>query len=379
MIYLDNAATTFPKPKEVYREVLYCMENYAANAGRAAYDMAIQASEKVIETRELIADLFNIDNPFNIVFTSSATEGLNIGIKGLLKPRDHVITSLIEHNSVLRPVKYMASKGVEITYIGSDEEGHIHLKALKKEIRKNTRLIVINHASNVLGTIQDIEAIGEIANRHGIFFMIDASQSAGIVQIDVKKYNVDIMAIPGHKGLLGPQGTGILYVREGIKLDNYKDGGTGSESNSMDQPEYLPDKFESGTMNIPGIAGLCEGIKFINSVGITKIKQHEELLLDYLYKELCKMNYIKLYGPGNLLNVASVLSFNMESIDSAMVGYLLNKKSIAVRSGFHCAPLIHGIMGTHKHGTVRISPGYFNSIEDIENLIKALREIQNNQ
>lgn len=377
MVYLDNAATTFPKPNEVYDEVLACMKNYAANAGRATYDMALQASEKILETRELLRELFNIDNPFHIVFTSSATEALNIAIKGLLKPKDHVITTLTEHNSVLRPTKYMAAKGVEMTYIGSDDEGRIHLKDLRKEIRRNTKLVIVNHASNVLGTIQDIEAIGEITKRHGIFFMVDAAQSTGTLMIDVKKNNIDLLAAPGHKGLLGPQGTGFLYVNEGIKLDNFKDGGTGSETNSIDQPEYMPDKFESGTLNIPGIAGLCEGIKFIKNVGLANIRKHEDELAEYLYSELKKMEGVLLYGAGNFKESLPILSFNIESIDSATVGYLLNKKSIAVRTGFHCAPLIHGIIGTHKHGTVRISPGYFNTMNDIEQLIKAIQEIRN--
>jgi cysteine desulfurase family protein len=377
MVYLDNAATTFPKPKEVYNEVLNCMQYYAANAGRASYDMALQASEKILETRENLRELFNIDNPLNIIFTSNATEALNIGIKGLLRPKDHVITTLIEHNSVLRPVKYMASKGVEITYIGTDEEGNIHLKDLRKEIRKNTRLVIVNHASNVLGNIQDIESIGEVTKRHGIYFMVDASQSAGLVEIDVKKCNIDLMAVSGHKALLGPQGTGILYIKDGIKLENYKDGGTGSESNSMDQPEYLPDKFESGTMNVPGIAGLCEGIKFIKTIGMTNLMSHEMSLLQYLYDELKRLDYIKIYGGGNFKSITPILSFNVDNMDSSMVGYILNKSAISVRSGFHCAPLIHGIIGTHKRGTIRVSPGYFNTMEDMNLLVKVLQEIKN--
>ncbi|WP_127836474.1 aminotransferase class V-fold PLP-dependent enzyme [Clostridium prolinivorans] len=375
MIYLDNAATSFPKPSDVYEEVLKCMENYAANPGRGSHDMSIKASEKVMETRGEISEFFNIPNPLNIVFTNNATEALNIAIKGLLKKRDHVISTVIEHNSVLRPLNYLSKNGVQFTLLGVNQSGYININGLKNEIRKNTKAIIINHASNVLGTIQNIKEIGKIAKENNIIFIVDASQSAGILSIDVQRDNIDLLAFPGHKGLLGPQGTGCLYVKDGIELENFKDGGTGSNSNLMVQPDFLPDKFESGTLNTPGIAGLCEGVKYIKKVGRKNIKKHEEVLIEYFLNEIKKLSYIKIYGPQNYENRASVVSINIEGIDSSKVGYMLNKYGIAVRTGYHCAPLIHGIIGTMNRGTVRISPGYFNTFDDIENLVKALKQI----
>lgn len=379
MIYLDNAATSFPKPDGVYDAVVECMKNYAANPGRASHDMALKASSKIIETRQCISKLLNISNPLNIVFTSNATEGLNIGIKGVVKKGDHVISTVIEHNSVLRPLNYLSKQGVEVTLLGVNENGYINLKDLKKEIRKNTKAIIINHASNVLGTVQNINNIGAIARKSGIIFILDASQSAGAIPIDVESDNIDILAFPGHKGLFGPQGTGGLYIREGINLSDFKQGGTGSNSNSMNQPDFLPDKFESGTLNTPGIAGLCEGIKFIEKIGIKNIQKHEEDLMEHLLTELKKLSYVKMYGPSTHENRGAVLSIVIENMDSSQVGYLLNKKDIAVRTGFHCAPLIHGIMGTNKSGTVRISPGYFNTHSNIETIVKALKEIYDNK
>ncbi|HEY8891781.1 MAG TPA: aminotransferase class V-fold PLP-dependent enzyme [Clostridium sp.] len=375
MIYLDNAATSFPKPPEVYSEVLICMENYAANPGRGSHDMAVKASSKIMETRQELSEFFNIPNLLNIIFTCNATESLNIGIKGILKPGDHVISTVIEHNSVLRPLNYLSEREITFTLLGVDENGYLNLNNLKKKIRRNTKAIIINHTSNVLGTVQDIRAIGEIAKEAGILFMVDASQSAGVIPIDVECDNIDLLAFPGHKGLYGPQGTGGLYIREGIYIDSFIQGGTGSESMSMRQPDFIPDKFESGTLNTPGIAGLCEGIKFIQKVGIDNIRKHEIMLVEYLLKELCKLSYIKIYGGCDYKDRAAVVSLNIDNVDVSEVGTLLNKRGIAVRTGFHCAPLIHQIIGTSGRGTVRISPGYFNNLEDIEKLIKALKDI----
>ncbi|MBU3129347.1 aminotransferase class V-fold PLP-dependent enzyme [Clostridium tagluense] len=375
MIYLDNAATSFPKPVEVYDQVLRCMENYAANPGRSSHDMAVEASAKIMDTRQELSELFNIPNMFNIVFTSNATEALNIGIKGILKPGDHVISTVIEHNSVLRPLNYLSEKGLTFTLLPVDESGYLNINNLKNEIRRNTKAIIVNHTSNVLGTVQDIRAIGELAKKSGIIFMVDASQSAGVISIDVAQDNIDLLAFPGHKGLYGPQGTGGLYIREGLEMDSFKQGGTGSESFSMKQPDFLPDRFESGTLNTPGIAGLCAGIRFIKKVGIENIRKHEIMLVEYLVKELSKLPYVKIYGGTDYKNRGAVVSLNLDNIDSSEVGELLNKKGIAVRTGFHCAPLIHETIGTNRKGTVRISPGYFNNLEDIEKLIKALKDI----
>lgn len=379
MIYIDNAATSYPKPEGVYNEMIECMKNYAANPGRSSHDMAIRASSKIIEARERLTRLFNIGSPFNIIFTLNATHALNIGIRGVLKKGSHVISTVIEHNSVLRPLNYMSRNGVLVTLVGVDINGYVDIDSIKNEIRENTRLIVVNHASNVLGTIQNIREIGRLARENNIVFMVDASQSAGIVPIDVEKDNIDMLAFPGHKGLLGPQGTGGLYIRDGIEVEPFLCGGTGSNSDSMKQPDFMPDKFESGTLNTPGIAGLCEGLRFIEETGIENILRHETELTDYLLRELKKMEFIKIYGPLDANNRTAVISFNIDGIDCSEVGYLLNKKGIAVRTGYHCAPIIHSIIGTNNAGTVRLSPGYFNTFDDIEKVIEAILEIYNFQ
>jgi cysteine desulfurase family protein len=372
MIYLDNAATSFPKPSEVHMEVLNCMMNYAANPGRGSHEMAIKAALKIMETRVAICELFNISSPFNLIFTSNATEALNIAIKGALKCGDHVISTVIEHNSVLRPLYSLSKNGVDVTLVHVDKAGYVSTRDIYEAIKKSTKMIIINHASNVLGSIQDIEGIGRVSKEKGILFMVDASQSAGVIPIDVQKANIDLLAFPGHKGLFGPQGTGGLFIREGIKLKNFREGGTGSNSHFMIQPDFMPDQFESGTLNTPGIAGLCEGIKYINKVGINNIQKHEENLLSYLLQELKKLPYVKVYGSHSVKQRSAVLSCNIEGIDASIVGEKLNEGGIAVRTGYHCAPLIHDIIGTENAGTVRVSPGYFNTFQEIEKLIEVI-------
>ena len=375
MIYLDNAATSFPKPSEVYEEVLNCMKNYCANPGRGSHDMSVKSALKIMDTREAICELFNISSPFNLIFTSNATESLNIAIKGALKRGDHVISTVIEHNSVLRPLHSLSESGVEITLVGVDKAGSVNPKDIKSEIKENTKMIIINHASNVLGSIQDIKSIGRLSNENGIIFMVDASQSAGVIPIDVENDHIDLLAFPGHKGLLGPQGTGGLFIRDGIKLKNFKEGGTGSNSHFMVQPDFIPDQFESGTLNTPGIAGLCEGIKFIKRVGIDTIGKREEELLSHLLEELKKLSYVKIYGSNSTKQRSAVLSFNIDGIDASTVGEQLDEGGIAVRTGYHCAPLIHDVIGTECTGTVRVSPGYFNTFREIEKLVEAITMI----
>ncbi|MFD3156126.1 aminotransferase class V-fold PLP-dependent enzyme [Haloimpatiens sp. FM7330] len=375
MIYLDNAATSFPKPQCVYDEVLNCMKNYSANPGRSSHNMAIKADGKIMETREEVSKIFNIQNAFNIIFTNNTTEGLNIALMGTLKKNDHVISTTIEHNSVLRPLNYLKNKGTEVTLLRVDKRGYINLKEIENSIKKNTKAIIINHASNVIGTIQNIECIGKIAKKYGILFIVDAAQSAGVIDVDIEKCNIDILAFPGHKGLLGPQGTGGLYISENVEIGKFKLGGTGSDSHLLEQPNFMPDKFESGTLNTPGIAGLCEGVKFIRKIGIENIRKHEKELTEYLWMELKKVSFIKLYGDFNISKRTAVISFNIDNMDSSDVGYYLNSKGIAVRTGYHCAPLIHKIIGTENMGTVRVSPGYFNSFGDIEYFVETIKKV----
>ncbi len=247
MIYFDNAATTFPKPSITYERIIEAMGEYGANPGRAGHSMALKANREIFATRNILSKLFNIDNPMNIIFTSSGTESLNLAIKGLLKEGDHVITTSMEHNSVLRPLKHLESKGVQTTIVRANSRGEIDPENIEKAIRANTRLIVMTHISNLTGTIMPVEEVGRIARENNILFMLDAAQSAGVYPIDVEAMNISLLALPGHKGILGPQGTGVLYIREGLELESLLQGGTGSASESLEQPDILPDKYESGT------------------------------------------------------------------------------------------------------------------------------------
>lgn len=377
MIYLDNAATTFPKPKEVYSAVLDCMENYGANPGRAGHKLAMRAGRVIYECRENVAKLLNVSNPMNIVFTHNATDSLNLAIKGVVKSGDHIITTSVEHNSVIRPIKALEKKGVENTIVKCDKYGQLNIEDIKKAIKPNTKLIVTTHASNVCGTIIDIEEIGNIAKENNILYLVDASQTLGVYDVDVQKLNVDMVAAPGHKCLLGPQGTGILYIREGLEVDILKEGGTGSNSEELFQPNMMPDRYESGTHNTPGIAGLNAGVKFVLETGIDKIRHHEEDLCEYMLKRLSEIPNIKIYGPLDSKKRAAVISINIGDIDSGELTFLLDDMyDIATRSGIHCSPLAHETLGTLIQGTIRFSLGYFNTKEDIDKTVDALMEIE---
>lgn len=376
MVYFDNAATTYPKPDIVYERIMTAMKDYGANPGRSGHKMALKASRGIFETRELIGKLFNISNPLNIILTFNATESLNLGIKGLLKPGDHVITTSMEHNSVLRPIKYMEQFGIENTIVKCDNKGRLKVSDIEKSIKNNTKLIVNTHVSNLTGTIMPIADIGKIARDKGIVYMVDAAQSAGVYDIDVEEMNIDLLAFPGHKGLLGPQGTGGLYIRDNIELTGLFQGGTGSASHSLDQPNIFPDKYESGTTNAPGIIGLGAGIKFIFEKGIENIRIYEEELTKHFIEEASKIDGIILYGPCNVQDQGAVVSLNIKDADSSEVSYILDEEyDIAVRPGLHCAPLAHETIGTLEQGVVRFSFGIFNTHDEIEYAIKALKEI----
>ncbi|MGL5693025.1 MAG: aminotransferase class V-fold PLP-dependent enzyme [Peptostreptococcaceae bacterium] len=378
MIYLDNAATTYPKPEVVYDAVLDCMKNYCANPGRAGHKLAMRAAREIYDARENIAKLFNIDNPMNIIFTSNATDSLNLAIKGCVKKGDHIITTSMEHNSVIRPIKALEVCGIENTIVDCDEYGFLDIDKLEKSIKPNTKLIVSTHASNVCGTIIDIQKIGQIAKKHNILFLADVSQTAGVYDIDVKDMNIDMLAAPGHKCLFGPQGTGILYVRDGLKIDILKEGGTGSNSEDLFQPDLVPDRYESGTNNTSGIAGLNAGVKFIFEEGIEKIRKHEEELCEYMLTRLEEIPSIKVYGTRDINKRAAVIALNIEDIDSGEVTFILDSEyDIATRSGIHCSPLAHTTLGTLEEGVVRFSLGYFNTKDEVDKTIQALKEIAN--
>ena len=338
--------------------------------------MAIKGAKVIYETRELLAELFNLDDPMKVIFTFNATDSLNIAIKGILNNKDHVITTEMEHNSVLRPIMELEKHGIENTIVKCAQDGTVNLNDLENAVRDNTKLIVTTHVSNLTGTIFPIEEIGKISKKHGLLYLVDASQSAGVLNIDLKNFNIDFLAAPGHKGLLGPQGTGILLINNDIELKQLKEGGTGSQSSSFEQPKFYPDKLEAGTHNLPGIAGLNSGVKYILSKGTKSIYSHEKYLLDIFIKELRKNPKITIYGPESIDYRIGVVPVNIEGLDSSEAANILDAEyNIAVRPGLHCAPLAHKAIGTEKLGAVRFSVGPFNKKSDIMAAVKALNEI----
>lgn len=376
MIYFDNAATTFPKPEVVYQKHIEAMREYGANPGRAGHKMALRANRGIFETRISIAKLFNIKNMMNIIFTFNCTESLNLGIKGILKPGDHVITTSMEHNSVLRPIKHLEEIGVENTIVKANSKGEIKASDIEAAIKENTKLIITTHISNLTGTIMPIEEIGQVAKAHNIYYMVDAAQSAGVYPIDVEKMNISMLAAPGHKGLLGPQGTGFLYIAEELDIESILQGGTGSASESLTQPTIRPDRYESGTPNGPGIIALGAGVDYIAQKGIDSIREHEETLTEHFLKGIKDIDGIKVYGPKDIKRQAAVVALNLQDIDSSEISYILDEEyDIAVRSGLHCAPLAHKTIGTLDQGVVRFSFGIFNKIEEVDRAITALKDI----
>ncbi|MCG8482146.1 MAG: aminotransferase class V-fold PLP-dependent enzyme [Clostridia bacterium] len=376
MIYLDNAATTFPKPEIVYDTLDKSFRFEGANPGRSGHQLALKAGRNVYKTRERIADLFSIDSPMQIVLTHNTTSALNLAIKGVLFPKDHVILTSMEHNSVVRPIKELEKLGVENSIVWCNEKGEIELEDIKNEIKENTKLIVTTHASNITGTLFPIRQIGEIAREHNVLYLVDGAQTAGVFDINVKEMNIDLLAVAGHKGLLGPPGTGALYIRKGVNLKTLMEGGTGSESESIFQPAMMPDLHESGTANMPGLAGLGAGIQWIQDTGIGYIRQHEQQLLTVLLKGLQSIPKVKIYGMCDINKQAPVVSFNIWDKGSSQVAFELDRNyNIATRSGLHCAPLAHETIGTLKQGTVRLSLGYFNTTQEIEKTVHAISKI----
>ena len=376
MIYFDNAATSFPKPQIVYDEIMAAMTEYGANPGRSGHKLALKSSRGIFNTRKKLSKLFNIKDPMRLILTFNCTESLNIGIKGGLKAGDHVITTSMEHNSVLRPIVFLEKIGVRNTIVQADLMGRIDPKDIEKEIRPDTKMIVTTHISNLTGTIMDIGAIGKIARDNNIIYFVDGAQSAGVYPIDVEEMNIDMLAFPGHKSLLGPQGTGGLYIREGIEIHELIQGGTGSVSNSLQQPDMMPDKFESGTPNAPGIIGLGAGVDYILEVGMDTIRNREEKLSQHFIEEAKKIENLKLYGPLTCGQHAPVVALNIGDVDSSEIAYILNEDyNIGVRPGLHCAPRAHKTIGTFEQGLVRFSFGFENTHEEIDLAIGALKRI----
>lgn len=377
--YLDNAATSWPKPSEVAEAVAKCITEYGANPGRGGHQMAVQASRVLFQTRVQLAKLFNIRNANDIAYTSNTTEALNLAIKGFVKPGMHVISTMVEHNSVRRPLEYLVrSRGAEVTYLKTDAKGNVSIEEFKSCIRTNTALAVISHSSNLLGTIQPVEEIGRICSTRGIKLLVDAAQTAGVLPVDVEAMGIHMLAFPGHKGLLGPQGTGGLYIHPELDLEPLMHGGTGSQSEAIDQPQVRPDRYEAGTLNTPGIAGLGEGVKFVLRTGVENIHAKEWGLTQELMQGLLGIGGVELLGPALGENKTGLVSFRLVGADPSEVAFILDQSfGIAVRSGFHCTPLAHESSGTLDTGAVRASVGYFNTREDVQALVEAVKEIRN--
>lgn len=376
-IYLDHAATSFPKPEAVYQAVDKYQRHLGASPGRGAYRRALEAEQVLFETRRSLGALFNITDVTRIVFTSNVTESLNLALKGFLRPGDHVITTHLEHNALWRPLKVLErDRGVEISVLSCPGGGAFDPADLEKEIRPTTRLVALVHASNVTGALMPLRKAGEICRRHGLPLLVDAAQTAGVYPIDIKELYISLLAFTGHKGLMGPTGTGGLYIAPDLELQPLKEGGTGGDSLLEHQPEHLPDRFEAGTMPAAALAGLGAGVKFILEQGVEAVRNHEMALTAYALEQMRQIPGITIYGPGGAVDRVSVISFNFDDIAPEETAYILDEiYEIMVRSGMHCAPQAHRAIGTIRRGTVRASFGYFNRQEDIDQLVKALREI----
>jgi cysteine desulfurase family protein len=378
VVYLDHAATSWPKPQSVIDAVHEAMMHDGANPGRGSHRMAVRASRTVFEARKQVAKLLQVTNPNDIAFAFNTTGALNLAIKGLLRAGDHAIATAVEHNSVRRPLEYLRRTiGLEVTYIEADEKGMIEPSQVEAAIRPNTRLVIVNHSSNLLGSILPVAAIGEITRRRGVRLLVDAAQSAGILPIDVEAMGIDLLAFPGHKGLLGPQGTGGLYIHPNVELEPLLHGGTGSQSEAIDQPSVRPDRYESGTLNTQGLAGLAAGVRYVLHETVEKIHNKEWTLSQRLITGLSSIEGIRVLGPALDAPRTGIVSFIVGSADPSETAFILDQHyGIAVRSGFHCTPLAHACAGTTMTGAVRASVGWSTTESDVDALVEAVREIK---
>ena len=380
-VYLDNASTTFPKPKEVIDSMYNYMLNVGGNANRGNYTNSIQSNRMLLDARENICEFFGFDLPSNVIFTNNVTTSLNILIKGILKKGDHVITSSMEHNSVLRPIlSTKEEKDLNVDIIKCTSEGFLDIEEFNKKINPNTKLVVMTQASNVTGSVQNLKLIGDICKKNNVFFVVDSSQGAGVIDINMKDINANAIAFTGHKSLLGPQGIGGFLIDNELN-DNCStlfEGGTGSLSYSLEQPNFLPDKFECGTLNLPGIIGLSSAISYIKSIGINNIYDHNKELLSYLLNGLLNIPNLKVYGDITGKNSSSCVSINVGDLDPSETGYNLECEGIKTRCGLHCSPLAHKTIGTFPNGTVRLSLSYFTTREEIHYTLYKLNKIATN-
>lgn len=377
-VYLDNGATSFPKPNSVAEAMTNYVVNIGGNVNRGSYDSSFDAENVVYETRELLCELFNFSKPENVIFTGNITHSLNVVLKGFLKPGDHVIISSMEHNAVLRPLNALKDKGISYSVVPCNSLGELNPSDLHKYIKSNTKAVIMTHSSNICGTIMPYEEIGKFCKENSLCFIADTAQTAGSIPIDMEKMNIDILCFTGHKGLLGPQGIGGFLIKDELaKITSpLIEGGTGSFSEYEVQPHYMPDKFEGGTINIPGIFGLNASLKYLNEKGINNIRKHEMRLTKLFLDNIKGIEDIKAFGLPSVENRTPVVSIDFPRGDNGEISYILSKNyGISVRCGLHCAPSAHKTIGTYPNGTVRFSFGPFNTEEDILYTINAIKEV----
>lgn len=378
MIYLDNAATSFPKPEAVYQALDRFARTELANPGRAGHKMALAAERCLDDGRHLLNQFFHGVSPDRFIFTLNCTDALNMAFKGVLHEGDHVITTDLEHNSVSRPLRAMEKAGrIRLTRVAADVGGTVDPDTIKKAITPKTRMIAQTHCSNVLGTVQPIAEIGAIARDKDLLFLVDCAQTAGVIPIDVQAMNIDLLAFPGHKSLMGPTGTGALYVGRRAKVGVWREGGTGGDSSSETQPTEYPYFLEGGTPNVLGVAGLIAGLKWVTEQGLAKIHAHEVALVERLWNRLDEIGGYQVFGHRDHTRRVGTVSFRSEALPAPEIGGILDQAfEIAIRPGLHCAPYVHKAIGTFPDGAVRVSPGPFNTEADIDTLANALAEIK---
>ncbi len=375
MIYFDNAATTLKKPDCVVQAVTNALCSLG-NPGRGGHDSTLDASRMVFDTRMVLAALFHAESPERIAFTANSTQALNTAIKGILSPGDHVITTQLEHNSVLRPLYELEDCGVELTILPADSSGNLCIEDFEPSIRKNTKAIICTHGSNLIGNLLDIPKIGEIAHTHELLFLVDASQTAGVFPIDVQNMKIDILCFTGHKGLLGPQGTGGLYIREGVSVRPLLSGGSGVQTYSRSHPKQMPTALEAGTLNTHGLAGLNAAVKYLQRIGLDEIRKKEQRLMEQFYRQVSRIPGITVYGDFSRNERCPIVTLNVRDYDSSDVSdALFAQYGIATRPGAHCAPLMHQALGTVEQGAVRFSFSHYNTETEIECAVSALREL----
>lgn len=379
LIYLDNSATTYPKPEEVYRFMDSFYREHGVNPGRSGFDAALEAEEIVMSTRKLLTEFFNTGGDSNrLTFSYNATDSLNMIIQGLLQKGDHAVTTMLEHNSVLRPLHHLEiNEVINVTHVMFDKKGFIDPGDIKKAIRKNTKMVIVNHCSNVIGTVQPVAEIGKICKEAGVFFIVDTTQSAGTISIDMQAMGIDVVVFTGHKCLLGPTGIGGSYVMENVPVKYTRFGGTGVRSAQLTHLDEFPYRLECGTLNLVGVAGLNAGVKWILKNGMDSLHNKEMLLWEKLRNGLKEIENVKIYCADSSVNHNAIISFNVEGFDAGDVGTMLDVDyNIACRTGYQCAPKVHIGLGTDKiHGTVRLSIGPFNTEEHINTAIDAVKEI----